>query len=395
VPVQVRPRADLDLMYMIVVKIAINYFFTSLKSTNARIFYILSCFGLSLSLAILIFIGSVANGFTYDLKMMQLNSSFHVTINNLPNVNLLPKSGKIQKSTPFVKTMAVVQLDQTYKIIQVIGLGYLKFNEDLMNDEGDFPFYSNDVFVDHVRLFFPPKSGQSSLPKPSLFRNFGPTDIQSSTFNLPTIITKYKVVEKLSPNTNNGVAVWLVDPADTLNMKTWLEKKLPNYRIETWQDNVMPFVKAINMQKMIISIIFLCITVLAIFCQCATTTFLVLDKRREIAVLRTLGLTKLKIALIFLIQSVLICLIGIILGLASGILLSLYLPTGLQWIEGTFGVQLFNPTVFLFDYLPSKLNLLESIKLSLSAVILNIFVSFVPCRLIFKQCTSKLMSGLS
>jgi ABC-type lipoprotein release transport system permease subunit len=380
---------------MIVAKIAINYFFSSLKSVNARIFYILSCFGLSLSLAILIFIGSVANGFTYDLKMMRLNSSFHITINNLPNVNLLPKCTKIQKATSFSKTMAVVQLDQTYKVIQVIGLGYLKFSEDLIKNEGEFPFYSNDVYVGHVRVFFPPKPGQSSLPKPRLFQNFGPTDIQSSTFNLPTIITKYNLVEKLSPNTNSGVAVWLVDPEDTLNMQSWLEKKLPNYRIETWQDDVIPFVKAINMQKMIISIIFLCITVLAIFCQCATTTFLVLDKRREIGVLRTLGLTKPKIALIFLIQSALICFIGIILGLAFGVLLSLYLPAGLQWIEGTFGIQLFNKAVFLFDYLPSKLNLLESMKLSFSAVLLNIFASFIPCRLIFKQSTSKLISGLS
>jgi lipoprotein-releasing system permease protein len=83
---------------------------------------------------------------------------------------------------------------------------------------------------------------------------------------------------------------------------------------------------------------------------------LVTDKQADIAILRTLGLTPRGVMQVFVVQGSLIGIIGTVLGVAGGILLTLNLDHILHGIERVLGVQLLPEDVYYITGLPTELN---------------------------------------
>ena len=93
----------------------------------------------------------------------------------------------------------------------------------------------------------------------------------------------------------------------------------------------------------------------AVFNLVATLVMVVNDKRADIAILRTLGATPATIMWTFIIQGAFIGLIGTLLGMLGGLLLSANATTIANAIQNVFGVQFLSASVNFVDYLPSKI----------------------------------------
>ena len=98
---------------------------------------------------------------------------------------------------------------------------------------------------------------------------------------------------------------------------------------------------------------------------------IVMEKTKDIGILRVLGATNASVALLFLSQGCIVGVLGICLGLAGGFALALNLNSVATWLERTFGLSLFPPSVYYLDHIPTQINASDVAWISGAAFLLT------------------------
>jgi lipoprotein-releasing system permease protein len=127
------------------------------------------------------------------------------------------------------------------------------------------------------------------------------------------------------------------------------------YRVETWMEGHANFFKAVAMEKLVMFVILSLIILVAVINLISMLMMLVTDKQADIAILRTLGATPRSIMGTFMVQGMLVGIVGIGVGVGLGSLLSWKLPAIANWIQNVFHVQFLSPDVYYISDVPSKL----------------------------------------
>jgi len=104
----------------------------------------------------------------------------------------------------------------------------------------------------------------------------------------------------------------------------------------------------------------------------------VAEKRRDIAVLRTMGARAGGIMLIFVAHGVGLAAVGISVGAVLGIALGLYVSKVTAFIEGVVGVKLFDPSVYFISELPSDLQWSDVTAVILASLLLSLLATLYP-----------------
>ena len=113
---------------------------------------------------------------------------------------------------------------------------------------------------------------------------------------------------------------------------------------------------ALRVEKTVMFIILTLIVVVAALNITSMLIMIVMEKTKDIGILRALGATRGSIATLFLSQGCAIGILGISLGLAGGVTLALNLNRVAKWLEETTGIALFPPTVYYLDHIPTQVN---------------------------------------
>jgi lipoprotein-releasing system permease protein len=132
------------------------------------------------------------------------------------------------------------------------------------------------------------------------------------------------------------------------------------------------------MEKITVSILLLGVVLVAAFNIVSTLVMAVTEKRRDIAVLRTMGATPGDISRIFLTQGLALALLGVIAGTVLGVLLSLYVADLVDFFERLFGARIFDPSVYFISRLPSQLMLTDVVMVALVAAALSVIAAVYP-----------------
>lgn len=165
--------------------------------------------------------------------------------------------------------------------------------------------------------------------------------------------------------------------APALSLK--LSRELtPTARIMNWTDQFGAFFSAVKLEKKMMFFILMLIIAVAVFNLVCTLVMVVNDKEADIAILRTFGATPKMIMTIFIVQGAIIGIIGTLLGLIGGIALAANVTPIVNWIEHVFHVQFIASSVYIVDYLPSEIQWLDVLKISLSALILSLLATLYP-----------------
>ncbi len=153
-----------------------------------------------------------------------------------------------------------------------------------------------------------------------------------------------------------GVRLKMQDMDQAFEVARDLATKLQGpYRVSDWsQDNANLF-RALKMEKTVMAILLSLIIAMGAFNLVSSQVMLVTDKQADIAILRTLGLTPRQVMQVFMVQGSLIGIIGTVMGVIGGIVLTLNLSSILQGIEKMFGVQLLPEDVYYITGLPTDL----------------------------------------
>ena len=147
-----------------------------------------------------------------------------------------------------------------------------------------------------------------------------------------------------------------------------------------WMQQQRHFIRALNLEKQMIAIILSLIIAVAAFNIVSMMVMVVTDKKSDIAILRTLGMTPKRIVKIFYYQGVSIGLIGISFGTILGLLLAANIESVISGIESIIGFQFFPKDVFYINRFPSKILPSDVISIILGSFFLVIIAAIYPAK---------------
>ena len=155
--------------------------------------------------------------------------------------------------------------------------------------------------------------------------------------------------------------------------------RLPGqYMITDWTQAHSNFFRAIQTEKRVMFIILLLIVAVAAFNIVSTLVMVVTDKRADIAILRTQGMTPASVMGIFIVLGTVIGLFGTLLGGIGGIVLALNVETVVPAIEKLFDVHFLSADVYYISELPSKLIWSDVYRITGVAFLLSVLATLYP-----------------
>jgi lipoprotein-releasing system permease protein len=153
-----------------------------------------------------------------------------------------------------------------------------------------------------------------------------------------------------------GVRLKLTDLFQSWHVARDLADRMGEYyRVRDWSRDHSNFFRAIRMEKTVMFVILSLIVAVAAFNLVSSLVMLVTDKQADIAILRTLGLTPRSVMGVFMVQGTLIGIVGIVLGLVGGVLLTLNLHHVVTGLESTLGFELMPADVYYITGVPTEL----------------------------------------
>ncbi|WP_263264932.1 lipoprotein-releasing ABC transporter permease subunit [Pseudomonas sp. RIT-PI-S] len=151
-----------------------------------------------------------------------------------------------------------------------------------------------------------------------------------------------------------------------------------DYYTRDWTRTHGNLYQAIRMEKNMIGLLLLLIVAVAAFNIISTLVMVVNDKRGDIAILRTLGMTPRQIMGVFMVQGTIIGVIGTLVGGALGVLGALNVSRAIAGLEGLLGHKFLNPDVYFIDYIPSQLMAQDVLLVCGAALALSFLATLYP-----------------
>src|SRR5690606_7318572 len=150
------------------------------------------------------------------------------------------------------------------------------------------------------------------------------------------------------------------------------------YRVTDWSRENANMFRALKLEKTMMAILLSLIIAMGAFNLVSSQVMLVTDKQADIAILRTLGLTPRGVMQVFMVQGSLIGVIGTVMGVVGGILLTLNLEHILKAIENVFSVQLMPEDVYYITGLPPQLEPSDITIIAVVALVMAFLATLYP-----------------
>lgn len=152
------------------------------------------------------------------------------------------------------------------------------------------------------------------------------------------------------------------------------------YQIGNWTQQFGAFFEAVKMEKTMMFMILLLIIAVAAFNLVSSLVMVVNDKQAEIAILRTIGATPAMILWIFIVQGMMVGLVGTLLGLAGGVLLAENATAIVNGLQSLFHIKVLSSSIYFVDYLPSKILWSDLWHVCVAALLMSFIATIYPAR---------------
>lgn len=154
--------------------------------------------------------------------------------------------------------------------------------------------------------------------------------------------------------------------------------RMAYFKVQTWEDKRRTILNAVHMERIVMAFILTFIMIVAGFCIFAILTMTIFEKRRDIGILKAVGMTKLGIGKVFLFDGFAIGLIGAGLGLTFSLLIINYINTIERFIARHTGWTPFPRDVYYFDKIPTDKGLALPLVVCAAALFFSLLFSVIP-----------------
>ena len=385
------------------------------KEGFLKIISIFSFLGIMLGVAILIIVMSVMNGFKTDLTKKILGLNPHIVIQ--PNGfiiddNYLSKLKKefqdIEINKSFSGEGIVISNDNAKGVIlKGINKNEKKTNKFLKENitSGDVQALRNNrVFIGTELAYnLNLKKGDAislmssafvatplgSLPKQESFKIAGTFNTGFLEFDQNIIFLDIddalSIFDKEEKDKN--IEIYLKDPLEADIFKKKIEKFNPNYFIYTWSDLNKSFFSALKVERNVMFIILTLIVIVAAFNIISGLTILIKNKTKEIAILKTLGLSNQSIKKSFFLTGFSIGFFATISGIILGVLFSYNIEKLRIILSSVFNLEIFPSDIYFLEKLPSEISFYSISIIFMLSLVVSAIASYLPAMSISKMKT--------
>ncbi len=371
------------------------------RRTFVSIVTLISVVGVSLGVAVLIVVISVMSGFDHDLREKILGFSPHITVvqedpttqmsttmADYPSVmQKVSQNPNVLSASPFIAGPILLETEpgtnnpalQDAPMLRGMDPeddGTVKMLKNGL--EGDFDLGGRGILVgvdfadhmnlkvgDHVSLFsvveikkiqaaLKSKSDYAALPDDYEVRGIFNTGYYD--YDSRVVITSLDNAQDLFDLNDvvHGLFLTLRDPYAASLVAGQLEKKLGGlFNVSTWMQANSSMLTAVAVEKNVMFYLLFFIVLVAALCILSAQITFVIQKTREIGMLKALGASSWQISGIFLVQSALIGVIGVACGLGLGLLAVTYRNGFLHFLRSVTGLEIFPASVYGFGELPA------------------------------------------
>jgi lipoprotein-releasing system permease protein len=385
------------------------------KEGFLKIISIFSFLGIMLGVAILIIVMSVMNGFKTDLTKKILGLNPHIIIK--PNSFIISDEYilKLKKNFPDIDVSKsfsgegiIINNDNAKGVIlKGINKDEKKSIEFLKKNftSGDVKaFDKNQVFIGTELAYnLNLKSGDKislmssafvatpfgSLPKQESFKIAGTFTSGFLEFDQNIVFLVIEDVLSIfdKEEQDQNVEIYLKDPLKANLVKKKIEKINPNYFIYTWSDLNKSFFSALKVERNVMFIILTLIVVVAAFNIISGLTILIKNKTKEIAILKTLGLSNNSIKKSFFLTGFTIGFFATISGIILGIVFSHNIEKLRIFLSTVFNLEIFPPDIYFLEKLPSEISFLSILIIFILSLTVSAIASYLPAMSISKMKT--------
>ena len=152
----------------------------------------------------------------------------------------------------------------------------------------------------------------------------------------------------------------------------------PGVWTRDWMEMNRTLFSALRQERVLMFIILVLIILVAAFNIISTLIMMVMEKTGAIAILKAMGASNRGIYRIFMVQGLVIGLVGMVIGTIAGLVLAWNLPEIATTIEGWMGIQFFPPEVYVIDRLPVEIRSFDVIAIVVTSVCVSFLATLYP-----------------
>ncbi len=182
------------------------------------------------------------------------------------------------------------------------------------------------------------------------------------------------------PRGNAGVLLFFDDAFQAPQLAPKVSAAVGAGPARDWTVEHAAYFRAIRLEKTMMTVILLLIVSVAAFNIVASLVMVVSEKRNDIAILRTMGLSRGDVVWTFVIQGTVIGWFGTLAGVGLGILLAIHAGDVSYALERWFGFEIFDPEVYYITRLPSELRAADVVLVAGVALALTLLATIYPAR---------------
>ena len=387
-------------------EITFRYLKTRKKDGFLNIISIFSFIGISLGVAVLIIVMSVMNGFRTELINKIVGFNPHITIkpyeNSISADKLKNKElKKISEELLYSNSGEAIIISQDFtKGIVLRGYSQKNFSKLNVVNKDRFSGNSKKLYKNYISIG-KELSFDLELKIGDKLSIISPSGIETIIGNLPKqeVFTVSSIFESgladfdrniafININTldnffdfnkdDRNLEIYLKNPSDIVIAKNKVKEVFKDEFIYTWADMNSSLFSALKVERNVMFIILSLIILVAAFNIISGLTILVKNKTRDIAILKSIGVLNKSITKIFFLVGVTIGTTATIFGILLGALFSFYIENIRQFLSYTFNISLFPEEIYFLSKMPTEINLVSILIISVCSILITIIVSIYP-----------------
>jgi lipoprotein-releasing system permease protein len=392
--------------------LAAKCWFASPKERPVFIMSLFGIIGITIGVAALVIVMSVMNGFRVELEQNIRGLSSDINIVPLDSRYIeehqdiqakLKEDKNIIHINNIIGGQGLISSEYTSSGVMFMGMTFesLSFKKQIINNIllGNFNDFTNDRSIaigielarklnvtigDFIKLTLPSSNNSLFGPIPKM-KEFEIVAIYNSKlyeYDLGTVILNYNIASKLLSTNNNPnlIEVDILRDRDVNQDTEIIKKNLIDFQVNitNWQKKNEQFLHALKVERVAMFCVLSLIVFVAMFNVLSGLFMTVKDKKYDIAILRSLGVSKSEIMISFMLYGFFIGCVGITLGITIGKVIAGNIESIKQFLEFFSGYKIFEPAVYFLSYLPSKVLFSDLLLISGMTILISLLGSIYP-----------------
>jgi lipoprotein-releasing system permease protein len=179
--------------------------------------------------------------------------------------------------------------------------------------------------------------------------------------------------------TVHGIEVKVDDLYQVRNVADAIRTLLgPSFWTRDWMQMNRTLFAALQQEKVLMFIILVLIILVAAFNIVSTLVMMTMEKQADIAILKAMGARRASIRKIFVLEGLIIGLVGTVSGSLAGLVFTWSLQSISAWVERLLGIQFFPPDVYFIDQIPAQIRTLDFMFIVVTAVCVSFLATLYP-----------------